>query len=130
MRIIGIDPGLTRCGVGVVTAGPGRAVTFEHVEVLKSPADASTPSRLLQIGSSIARMLDGQEIGAIALRFNAGAVVFWSVLLLALGLLSALASARRVLAWPCSARAWPLPIRTRVWVIRMRLGRLAVPGSR
>jgi len=67
MRIIGIDPGLTRCGVGVVTAGPGRAVTFEHVEVLKSPADASTPSRLLQIGSSIARMLDGQEIGAIAL---------------------------------------------------------------
>ena len=67
MRIIGIDPGLTRCGVGVVTAGPGRAVTFEHVEVLKSPADASTPSRLLQIGSSIARMLDGQEISAIAL---------------------------------------------------------------
>lgn len=67
MRIIGIDPGLTRCGVGVVTAGPGRVVTFEHVEVLKSPADATTPSRLLQIGSSIARMLDGQEIGAIAL---------------------------------------------------------------
>lgn len=67
MRIIGIDPGLTRCGVGVVTAGPGRTVTFEHVEVLKSPTDASIPLRLLQIGSSIARMLDGQEIGAIAL---------------------------------------------------------------
>ena len=67
MRIFGIDPGLTRCGVGVVTAGPGRTVTFEHVEVLKSPADASTPARLLQIGSSIARILDGQEIGAIAL---------------------------------------------------------------
>ena len=67
MRIIGIDPGLTRCGVGIVSSGPGRNVTFEHVEVLKSAADAATPSRLLQIGSSIARMLDGQEIGAIAL---------------------------------------------------------------
>ena len=22
MRIIGIDPGLTRCGIGIVTAGP------------------------------------------------------------------------------------------------------------
>ena len=38
------------------------------------------------------------ELGAIALRFNVGAVVFWSILLLVLGLLSALASARRVLA--------------------------------
>ena len=34
---------------------------------------------------------------SIALRFDAGAVAFWSVLLLVLGLLSALASARRVL---------------------------------
>jgi putative ABC transport system permease protein len=38
------------------------------------------------------------ELGAIALRFDLGAVIFWAVLLMALGLLSALASARRVLA--------------------------------
>lgn len=37
-------------------------------------------------------------VGTLALRFNVGAVVFWSVLLLVLGLVSALASARRVLA--------------------------------
>ena len=52
MRILGIDPGLTRCGIGVVTAGPGRTVSFEHVEVLRSPSDAETPARIHQIGAS------------------------------------------------------------------------------
>lgn len=38
-----------------------------------------------------------RKIGGIALQFDAGAVVFWAVLLLVLGVLSALFSARRVL---------------------------------
>lgn len=50
------------------------------------------------IGVLLYAPLSQVELGAIALRFNLGAVVFWSSLLLALGLLSALASARRVLA--------------------------------
>lgn len=66
-RIIGIDPGLTRCGIGIVTAGTGRRVTFEHVEVMRSPATASTPERLLQLGSGIQRLLDGEKPAAIAL---------------------------------------------------------------
>ncbi|WP_336650976.1 MULTISPECIES: crossover junction endodeoxyribonuclease RuvC [unclassified Leucobacter] len=67
MRIIGIDPGLTRCGVGIVTAGPSRKVTFEHVEVLRSSADMPLPERLHRIGSSIARLLDGEQPAGIAL---------------------------------------------------------------
>ena len=67
MRIFGIDPGLTRCGVGVVTAEAGRKVTFEHVEVFQSPAEASTPERLHQLGSAIRRLLDGEKPAAIAL---------------------------------------------------------------
>lgn len=67
MRIIGIDPGLTRCGIGVVTAGPGRTVTFEHVEVLRSPADADPAERVHRIGASIERLLDGEPPDAIAL---------------------------------------------------------------
>ncbi|MBO1902642.1 crossover junction endodeoxyribonuclease RuvC [Leucobacter weissii] len=67
MRIIGIDPGLTRCGIGIIAAGPGRSVAFEHVEVLRSPADAEPAARIHQIGSSIERLLDGQRPGAIAL---------------------------------------------------------------
>ena len=66
-RIIGIDPGLTRCGIGVVTAGAGRRVTFEHVEVLGSPATAELPARLYQLGSAIERLLDGEKPAAIAL---------------------------------------------------------------
>lgn len=67
MRIIGIDPGLTRCGIGVVTAGRGRAVTFEHVEVLRSSADASLQDRLHRLGSSLERLFADDDIGAIAL---------------------------------------------------------------
>ena len=67
MRIIGIDPGLTRCGIGIVTAGRGRDVTFEHVEVLQSSAEADIPQRIHMIGSSIERLLDGQRPDGIAL---------------------------------------------------------------
>lgn len=50
------------------------------------------------IGVALYTPLSQLQIGAISLRFDVGAVVFWSVLLLVLGLLSALVSARRVLA--------------------------------
>lgn len=67
MRIIGIDPGLTRCGIGIVTAGRGRTVIFEHVEVLRSSAESSTPERIHRIGAAIERLLDGDRPDAIAL---------------------------------------------------------------
>lgn len=67
MRIIGVDPGLTRCGIGVVTAGTGRKVSFEHVEVLTSSADTPLPERLHRIGASIERLLDGERPAGVAL---------------------------------------------------------------
>lgn len=67
MRIIGVDPGLTRCGVGIITADPGRRVHFEHVEVLQSAADLGTPERIHRIGSAIERLLDGERPDGIAL---------------------------------------------------------------
>lgn len=67
MRVIGIDPGLTRLGVGIVSSDGGRKVTFEHVEVMRSPAGADTPARLLQLGSALTRLFDGERPDAIAL---------------------------------------------------------------
>ncbi len=67
MRIIGIDPGLTRCGVGIVSTGQGRRVHFEHVEVLQSAASLSQPERIHRIGSSIDRLLGGERPDGIAL---------------------------------------------------------------
>lgn len=67
MRILGIDPGLTRCGVGVVNLHGPRQLEFEHVEVLRSSADQELAERLALLGSSIERILDGDTFDAVAL---------------------------------------------------------------
>lgn len=58
VRVLGIDPGLTRCGVGIVDAAPNRSATLVHVSVLKTPADMPLERRLLTIGRGIALLLD------------------------------------------------------------------------
>lgn len=67
MRVIGIDPGLTRLGIGIVSSEGSRKLTFEHVEVLTSPAGAELPARLHQLGSSLERLFDGEKPDAIAI---------------------------------------------------------------
>jgi crossover junction endodeoxyribonuclease RuvC len=49
MRVLGVDPGLTRCGLGVVDGTVGRPPTLVHVEVLRTPADAELGHRLLTL---------------------------------------------------------------------------------
>ena len=40
MRVLGVDPGLTRCGVGVVEGVPGRPCTLVAYDVVHTdPAD-------------------------------------------------------------------------------------------
>lgn len=67
MRVIGIDPGLTRLGVGIVSTEGARKLTFEHVEVLTSPAGAELPARLHMLGSGLERLFDGEKPDAIAI---------------------------------------------------------------
>lgn len=67
MRVIGIDPGLTRLGVGIVSSDGSRKLTFEHVEVMTSPAGDETPARLHRLGASLERLFDGEKPDAIAL---------------------------------------------------------------
>jgi crossover junction endodeoxyribonuclease RuvC len=47
VRVLGVDPGLTRCGIGVVEGAPGRPLTLVHVDVSHTPADAEIGDRLL-----------------------------------------------------------------------------------
>ncbi|MCW2596365.1 MAG: crossover junction endodeoxyribonuclease RuvC [Jatrophihabitans sp.] len=47
MRVLGVDPGMTRCGIGVVDGAPGRTLTLVHVEVVRTPADAPVGERLV-----------------------------------------------------------------------------------
>ncbi|QYH36089.1 crossover junction endodeoxyribonuclease RuvC [Salinibacterium sp. M195] len=53
LRVIGIDPGLTRCGIGVVDVAPNRRATLVHVGVVRTPPDMELEQRLLAIGEGI-----------------------------------------------------------------------------
>lgn len=49
MRVLGVDPGLTRCGVGVVDGAPGRALRLVDVGVVRTPSTMDVPQRLVAI---------------------------------------------------------------------------------
>ncbi|RKN12676.1 crossover junction endodeoxyribonuclease RuvC [Streptomyces radicis] len=66
MRVLGVDPGLTRCGVGVVDGAPGRPLTMAAVGVLRTPADAETPLRLVAIERGLEEWLDAHRPEAVA----------------------------------------------------------------
>ena len=53
MRVLGVDPGLTRCGVGVVDGAPGRPPVLVEAGVIRTPADADLPLRLLAIETEL-----------------------------------------------------------------------------
>lgn len=53
MRVLGIDPGLTRCGVGVVDGSVGRALTMVDVGVFRTPADLDVARRLHQLEQQV-----------------------------------------------------------------------------
>ncbi|MEV4451400.1 crossover junction endodeoxyribonuclease RuvC [Streptomyces mirabilis] len=66
MRVLGVDPGLTRCGVGVVEGVAGRPLTMRGVGVVRTPADAELGLRLLAIEQGIEQWLDEYEPEVVA----------------------------------------------------------------
>lgn len=58
MIILGVDPGLTRCGVGVIEAGAHRRLSFIHVDVVRSSPDTSQDLRLLSIYDGLAGKIE------------------------------------------------------------------------
>ena len=53
MRVLGVDPGLTRCGLAVVESRPARQVALIAVDVLRTPPDADLGARLLAVADTI-----------------------------------------------------------------------------
>ncbi|WP_460773820.1 crossover junction endodeoxyribonuclease RuvC [Microbacterium sp. GXF7504] len=53
LRVIGIDPGLTRCGVGIVDVAPNRSATLVHVGVVRASPDAPIAERLRIVADGI-----------------------------------------------------------------------------
>ncbi len=66
MRVLGIDPGLTRCGVGVVDVAPDRTAALVHVGVVRSPADGDPGERLAMIARGIREVLDAHAPDVVA----------------------------------------------------------------
>ncbi|RCS63270.1 crossover junction endodeoxyribonuclease RuvC [Microbacterium sp. JB110] len=64
--MIGIDPGLTRCGVGVVDVAPDRTARLVHVGVVRSPLDAPVAERLRAIGVGIRSALEEFDPAVLA----------------------------------------------------------------
>lgn len=52
-RVLGIDPGLTRCGIGVVDGSVGRPLALVDVKVARTPADLDVAKRLRQLEDAI-----------------------------------------------------------------------------
>jgi crossover junction endodeoxyribonuclease RuvC len=53
MRVLGIDPGLTRCGVAVISGAPGRRLDAQHIGVITTDPDLPLPQRLLLVEAEI-----------------------------------------------------------------------------
>jgi crossover junction endodeoxyribonuclease RuvC len=66
MRVLGVDPGLTRCGLGVVEGGPGITLRLVQTTVVSTPAGADIGSRLLQIEERIETWLRQHNPDAVA----------------------------------------------------------------
>jgi crossover junction endodeoxyribonuclease RuvC len=58
MRVLGIDPGLTRCGLGVVEGSVGRPLRLVEVGVLRTGAELAPAERLRLIDQGIEQWLD------------------------------------------------------------------------
>jgi crossover junction endodeoxyribonuclease RuvC len=66
-RILGVDPGLTRCGVGLIDSASARTVSFVHVDVIRTATDLPLEQRLLAIRNGLVAILDEFQPDVIAI---------------------------------------------------------------
>ena len=66
MRVLGIDPGLTRCGVGVVEGSVGRPLSLVGVGVVRTAPDLPVAQRLCDIEAGLESWIDLHRPDAVA----------------------------------------------------------------
>jgi crossover junction endodeoxyribonuclease RuvC len=67
VRVMGVDPGLTRCGLSVIESGVGRKVTALDVDVVRTPADEPLQRRLLTISDTAEYWMDTHKPDVLAI---------------------------------------------------------------
>jgi crossover junction endodeoxyribonuclease RuvC len=66
MRVLGIDPGLTRCGMGVVEGTVGRPLALLDVGVIRTTSTLAVPDRLVTIEKGIDAWIEEHRPDAVA----------------------------------------------------------------
>ncbi|GAA5027310.1 crossover junction endodeoxyribonuclease RuvC [Microbacterium fluvii] len=66
LRVLGVDPGLTRCGVGVVDVAADRSASLVHVGVVRSDPGMPIEQRLAAIAAGIRAVVDEHGPAVIA----------------------------------------------------------------
>lgn len=67
MRVLGVDPGLTRCGVAVVEGSPGRTLTARYVGVIRTSPDEQISTRLFHLEAGLLALITEHEPEVIAI---------------------------------------------------------------
>jgi len=69
MRVLGVDPGLTRCGIGVVETalgGNGKNLRMVSVGVIQTQTDAPLDQRLLQLEAELEQWISQYQPDVVA----------------------------------------------------------------
>jgi crossover junction endodeoxyribonuclease RuvC len=66
MRVLGVDPGLTRCELGVIQGEPGRALRLIGTDVIRTPSGDESGARLLALEQELDRWLAQYQPDAVA----------------------------------------------------------------
>ena len=66
MRVLGIDPGLTRCGMGVVEGSVGRPLTLVDVNVIRTSSTLPVAERLVSIEKGVDAWIEEHLPDAVA----------------------------------------------------------------
>jgi crossover junction endodeoxyribonuclease RuvC len=66
MRVLGVDPGLTRCGLGVVEGTPGKPPVLVAVGVIRTPAELDVAKRLVRIEAELEEWIAEYRPDAVA----------------------------------------------------------------
>jgi crossover junction endodeoxyribonuclease RuvC len=53
VRVLGVDPGMTRCGIGVVDGAPGRRVALVDVQVVRTSSGLDVGERLVAVADAL-----------------------------------------------------------------------------
>ncbi len=66
MRVLGVDPGLTRCGIGLVEGAIGSPLKLVDVGVILTGVDLDLDQRLLELDRQLTQLVDVWQPDVVA----------------------------------------------------------------